>query len=275
VIVMRQITAPLGATFAAVALSLSVGCGGPAEVEDLGPTDGRGGAADAGDTNAGDDPSDTGVARADVTADAGAGASTPAPATSQVARTDQELTVYGAAGGAPVTVLTPTTGFGSPRALMVVAEEGDWLEVALPVRPNGSTGWIRRGDVELRSVDEAIVVDLTARTLTLYDAGAEVLTAPVAIGAGGTPTPVGRFYVVDKLDTGDPTSAYGQFALGLSAFAVLTEFAGGDGQVGIHGTNDPASIGRAVSHGCIRVPNEVAAQLSATINLGTPVTVAP
>ena len=54
---------------------------------------------------------------------------------------------------------------------------------------------------------------------------------------------------------------------------MLTEFAGGDGQIGIHGTNDPASIGHDVSHGCIRVPNQVMEELNRILPLGTPVVV--
>jgi lipoprotein-anchoring transpeptidase ErfK/SrfK len=108
----------------------------------------------------------------------------------------------------------------------------------------------------------------------LFDGDTAVLTTPVAGGTDDNPTPTGQFYVVDKLDTGDPSGPYGQFAFGLSAYSdVLTEFAGGDGQVGIHGTDDPSSIGQAVSHGCVRVPGEVAQRLSETINLGTPVVI--
>ena len=55
---------------------------------------------------------------------------------------------------------------------------------------------------------------------------------------------------------------------------MLTEFAGGDGQVGIHGTDDPGSIGNPVSNGCVRVPNDVAVQLAELLPLGTPVVVA-
>jgi lipoprotein-anchoring transpeptidase ErfK/SrfK len=100
------------------------------------------------------------------------------------------------------------------------------------------------------------------------------LTTPVAVGTTEAPTPTGAFYVVDKLTTGDPAGPYGLFALGLSAHSnVLTDFAGGDGQVGIHGTNDPTSIGQAVSHGCIRVPNEVSQTLNDLVDLGTPVTI--
>jgi lipoprotein-anchoring transpeptidase ErfK/SrfK len=195
--------------------------------------------------------------------------------TTLVARTGTELAVSPGPGAPPSHVLPATTEFGSPRALLVLDQLGDWLQVALPDRPNGSTGWIPRAGVELREVDERIDIDLILRTLTLYDGGEVVLTTPIAVGAPDAPTPTGEFYVVDKLATGDEGDTYGPFAFGLSAHSdVLTEFAGGDGQVGIHGTNDPVSIGQAVSHGCIRVPNDVAVMLDALLHLGTPVTIA-
>ncbi len=66
-------------------------------------------------------------------------------------------------------------------------------------------------------------------------------------------------------------AAYGLFALGLSAHSdTLSEFGTGDAQVGIHGTGDRASIGKAVSHGCVRVTPDVARVLS-RVPLGTPV----
>ena len=254
---VRRITAPLGAAVAAVALALAAGCGGgSAATTDPTPTSTTTPAAGEPAAPAGDDR-----------------APQPAEGTSQVARSDGEVAVFAAPGdGQPATVLPATTDFGSPRALLVVADDGEWLEVALPERPNGSTGWIRRDAVEVRTIDESIAIDVAARTLTRLDGGVEVLTTPVAVGTDANPTPTGAFYVVDKLDTGDPGGPYGQFAFGLSAHSdVLTEFAGGDGQVGIHGTDDPSSIGAAVSHGCVRVPNDVAQVLSETVNLGTPV----
>lgn len=199
------------------------------------------------------------------------------PQTSQpavVARSDHEVEVHPEPDAPASHVLPATTSFGSPRALLVVEERGDWLKVQLPERPNGSTGWVRQDGLELRTVHQSIGIDLEARTLTLFDEGEEVLTTPVAIGSPDNPTPTGEFYVVDKLAAEDPDGAYGPFAFGLSAYSdTLTEFAGGDGQVGIHGTNDPSSIGQAVSHGCIRVPNEVAEVLNDTLHLGTPVTI--
>ena len=193
-----------------------------------------------------------------------------------VARADTALDVRAAPdGGEVIATLPPTTGFGSPRALRVLERRDGWLHVALPVRPNGTTGWVPEDAVELVSVSHALTVDLAARTLTLTDAGEVVLRTPVAIGTDEFPTPTGEFFVVDKLDTGETDGAYGPVALGLSGFSdVLTEFAGGDGQVGIHGTNDPGTIGEAVSHGCIRVPNDVIIRLSEELPLGTPVTIA-
>lgn len=262
---MRRITTPLGALLAAAALALAAGCGGgPAE---------EGGAPAA--------PAAEGRTPASPPADDGGAARSASgdPATAGdhalVARSGADVTVFAAPGGEPATVLPAVTEFGSPRVLLVVSDRGEWLEVALPVRPNGSTGWVRRTDVSLQSVDQSIVIDVAARTLTLRDGGTTVLTTSVAVGTDDNPTPTGTFYVVDKLDTGDPSGPYGRFAFGLSAHSeVLTEFAGGDGQVGIHGTDDPSSIGQAASHGCVRVPPEVAAQLAASVPLGTPVAIA-
>lgn len=191
-----------------------------------------------------------------------------------VARSDGEVQVHPGPAAPEDHVLPSTTVFGSPRALLVVEEQDEWLEVALPERPNGSTGWVRADAVELRTVHQSIEIDLEARTLSLFDGGELVTTTPVAIGTSENPTPTGDFYVVDKLAAEDPDGAYGPFALGLSAYSeTLSEFGGGDGQVGIHGTNDPSTIGQDVSHGCIRVPNEVVELLNDTLQLGTPVTI--
>ncbi len=170
--------------------------------------------------------------------------------------------------------LATTTDFGSPTALLILERSGQWAKVLVPGRPTGATAWVATDGVPFRTVELEIRVDLGARTLTLLDGDATVLTTPVAVGSAEFPTPTGRFSVTDKLRTGEDGGAYGPYAVGLSARSeVLTEFAGGDGQIGIHGTNDPSSIGQAVSHGCVRVPNEVIEQLNELLPLGTPVVV--
>jgi hypothetical protein len=175
---------------------------------------------------------------------------------------------------ARVRQLAGTTDFGFRRALLVVGEDGAFLKVLLPERPNGSTGWVRAADVEVEHVDHEIRIDLGGRTLRWTEGGNVVLETPIAVGSKEYPTPTGRFFVTDLLDTGESGGAYGPYAVGLSAHSdVLTEFGGGDGQVGIHGTNDPSSIGRPVSHGCVRVANDVISRLATTVPIGTQVTI--
>jgi lipoprotein-anchoring transpeptidase ErfK/SrfK len=94
----------------------------------------------------------------------------------------------------------------------------------------------------------------------------------VAVGSSVNPTPTGRYYVTDVVELADPRSAWGPYALGISARSeTITEFNGGDGIIGIHGTNRPHTIGQAVSLGCVRLHNDLITQLAAVVRLGTPV----
>lgn len=171
----------------------------------------------------------------------------------------------------PVATLTATTPMGSARVLLAKRDAGEWIEVLLPVRPNGATGWVRRSDVVVQQITERIVIDISDRTLVLRAGGSQVVSTKVATGAARTPTPVGTFFVTDRVRTTDPKGAYGAFALGISAHsASLTKFGDGDAQIGIHGTNEPASIGTATTHGCVRVPNSVVRKLE-DVPLGTPI----
>jgi lipoprotein-anchoring transpeptidase ErfK/SrfK len=173
----------------------------------------------------------------------------------------------------PKEVLEATTILGSPRVFLVETGPVDgWVEVSLPIRPNGSTGWVRAGDLDLEVLDHAIVVDLSDRRLRLEKDGEVVLETPVAIGSSQNPTPTGSYFVTDVVELADPAGPWGPFALGLSAFSdTITEFNGGNGIIGIHGTNRPASIGEPVSLGCVRVPNEIATELAELVKLGAPV----
>lgn len=185
--------------------------------------------------------------------------------------TVETLSVYGQPGDAePVTFLDQRTGFGSARVLLVEQLAGDWIEVRLSQRPNESVGWVRADNVTVERLEVVVSVDLAQRQLTVFDHGSVVEVQPIAIGSAENPTPTGTFFVTDKLYTADAAGAYGPYAIGLSAYSeTLTEFAGGNGQIGIHGTNDPTSIGQPVSHGCIRLPNEIISVLASDLPLGT------
>jgi lipoprotein-anchoring transpeptidase ErfK/SrfK len=146
-----------------------------------------------------------------------------------------------------------------------------WYRVQLPRKPNGVVGYVRAGALRVERVPTRIVVDLSNRRLTLYRSGKRVLHATVAIGSPSTPTPTGRFYVNQRLVPTDAGGPFGPGAIGISAFSnVLTGWAQG-GPIAIHGTNQPWSIGHAVSNGCIRLPNATLEKVFRQALAGTPV----
>ena len=166
-----------------------------------------------------------------------------------------------------------STVFGVLSALRDRRCRAVWYHVQLPRRPNGATGFVRARDVRLRRVRTRVIVDLSARTVTLLRRGRPVLTTTAAIGSRATPTPLGSFYVNQRLIPYDRAGPFGPGAIGISAFSdVLTGWAQG-GPVAIHGTNQPWLIGRAVSNGCIRVRNATLRRLFAAAVEGTPVVV--
>jgi lipoprotein-anchoring transpeptidase ErfK/SrfK len=197
-----------------------------------------------------------------------------ADGTSLVAQAKPEtVPVYAAAGdGEPASSLDNPNENGAPLVFLVKEQQGDWLNVYLPVRPNGSTGWIRAADVTVVSNPYRIDIALAAHRLVVYEGSEVVLDEPIGVGTADTPTPGGVYYVKELLQPSDPNGPYGPYAYGLSGFSnVLEEFNGGDGVIGIHGTNQPEAIGTDVSHGCIRMRNEAILELVPVLPLGTPV----
>ncbi len=148
-----------------------------------------------------------------------------------------------------------------------------WARVRLPVLPNDTQGWVPRAALSgYTFVDTHLVVSLRHRRMTLFRAGKAIFRAPVGIGAPGTPTPRGQFYIRDRL-RGYASAFYGPIAFGTSArSAVLTEWPAG-GFIGIHGTNAPRLIPGRPSHGCIRMRNRDLMRLARLLPVGTPVTI--
>ena len=150
------------------------------------------------------------------------------------------------------------------------------MEVLLPTRPNGSFGWINGSDVRLTRHNYAIEVRLDDFLLILYERGLPIFETTVGVARENAPTPLGRYYTTELLRPPRPDSVYGAYAYGLSGYSeTFTTFAGGDGQLGIHGTNDPDSLGTNVSSGCVRLHNDDVTYLVETVGLpiGVPVDV--
>jgi L,D-transpeptidase catalytic domain len=148
-----------------------------------------------------------------------------------------------------------------------------WVRARLSALPDGAVGWLPRGALGGWSfVDVHVIIDRMALTLTLYRGSRRVFRAPVGIGAPGTPTPAGRFYVRDRL-TRYASPEYGPVAFGTSArSATETDWPAG-GFIGIHGTDQPSLIPGRVSHGCIRLRNAAILALARVMPVGTPVTI--
>jgi hypothetical protein len=151
------------------------------------------------------------------------------------------------------------------------ADHGVWFRALLPIRPNGTTGYVRASALQLATTTYRLTISRSSFTLTLWEGCRRLKAFPIGIGTGKTPTPVGHFYLIALLKPPDPDSIYGPYAYGLSAFSdVIRDWRGG-GIIGLHGTNDPSSIGKRSSHGCIRMRNRDIEALAKILPLGTPV----
>ena len=182
------------------------------------------------------------------------------------------------ADSAEVARLSPRTPEGTSNIVVALRRRTDpagelWVEVMLPVLPNGTTGWVPRDALGgYGSVQTELVVDLSELEATLFRAGRAVFSAKVGVGAPAWPTPTGRFYVRNKL-LGFDDPFYGPVAFGTSArSAVLTDWPAG-GFVGIHGTNRPELLPGRVSHGCIRLRNADILELSRLMPVGSPLVI--
>jgi lipoprotein-anchoring transpeptidase ErfK/SrfK len=158
-----------------------------------------------------------------------------------------------------------------------VRDGREWLEVLLPIRPNGTTGWIPRDKALLRRTAYWIDLRLGTRTLTVYRDGRRVRRMKAVIGAPGTPTPRGLAAIYERNAQPDPRGFLGPWSLSLTALSrVLESFGGGPGRVAIHGREgaslrDP--LGSARSHGCVRIDSKSVGWLAGRAQPGTPVRV--
>ncbi len=182
------------------------------------------------------------------------------------------------AGSARVALLSATTPItGEPTTLPVIGHAIGpggvrWLHVMLPGRPDGLTGWIARRGTRTLTTGWRILVDLAARRVRVYRDGRTVRTFQAVVGKPSTPTPMGQFFVQETVQLA-AGQADGPYALALSARSnVLQEFEGGPGQIGIHGRDGLGGVlGKAESHGCIRLATPSIDWLAARIGPGTPV----
>ena len=187
-------------------------------------------------------------------------------------------------GRAPAIWRVPTaTGWSGQRQVLLVRRSARddrgrrWLQVELPIRPNGTTGWIPADYARLSRTPWWVDVSVAGRVVTVYRDGRVARRFRAVVGAPGTPTPRGLFAIWEKNLQPDPGGFIGPWALSLTALSnVLESYGGGPGRVAIHGRAgasllDP--LGTAASHGCVRVDNVDVRWLAHRLPHGTPVRV--
>lgn len=165
--------------------------------------------------------------------------------------------------------------FGGALTLMVLEGDRDdeWIKVQLPIRPNGSTGWVPASDYVFSSTTARAEVDLASTSVKIFNRDELIAESQAAIGNWRTPTPLGTFFVAAKRRN-PPEEAYlGTWAVVLSGYSeTLETFSGGLPVIAIHGSNNPDRVlGRAISNGCVRVPNDVIQFITEHLPLGAPV----
>ena len=156
--------------------------------------------------------------------------------------------------------------------------QGDeWAQVELPVRPNGSRGWIRTDSFNWSTVNHHILIDLSDRLVALFDGDDLVTYTRAIVGKSTTPTPALRGFIVEKLPNHSQQHAsavLGDWILMLSFFSqALDSFSGGLPRIALHGTHIPDRVGEALSNGCIRIPNNIIEVIARTAPLGTVVNI--
>jgi lipoprotein-anchoring transpeptidase ErfK/SrfK len=172
---------------------------------------------------------------------------------------------------------------GERTVLPVLAHRLDhgrtWLRVRLPGRTLGNTpppqtGWISASNARLSTTPWHILVDLSAREVTVFHSGHALHRSSAVVGTPATPTPTGEYFVEEnvQLFAGDPG---GPYALATSDRShVYQEFGGGPGQIAIHGLDNlGGTLGTAESHGCIRLADGAITWLAARIPPGVPITI--
>jgi len=189
------------------------------------------------------------------------------------------LEVFAAPGAAPGTpamsVSANPTWEGFPLVMSIIgqSDDGAWLNVRLPQRPNGYSGWVRASEVRAWDVPNRIQVSVSTNTLRVFEGDSEhvLLEATVGVGRGRTPTPLGDFFI-DIVNPLGGHATYGWGQLSVSGFSEVHQtFGGGIGQIALHGWNNPATVLGDVSNGCVRMINDDIARVAELSPLGTPV----
>lgn len=178
-----------------------------------------------------------------------------------------------------ITRLRFYTEDGFPSIYLLLRSQSDnlgreWVDLRIPGRPNGRTGWVLRSALgSFHMTHGLVVVDRRHLRMYFYYNGRRIWSAPVGIGKRSTPTPPGHFWINERFAL-PASSLYYPYAFGTTDYSTLTDWPGG-GVVGIHGPYGASwsQIPGRISHGCIRLHVPDVFWLARHLKLGMPLLV--
>jgi len=169
---------------------------------------------------------------------------------------------------------TNPTYYKNPLVVEVLENQGDYMKVLITARPNHTTGWVKADDVTIAATEYRIELDLSTFHLKVFKGPDVFVETDVVIGKDSTPTPVGHYFVTEKIKNSSDTGVYGAWILPINGYSeVLDTFDNGLPQVAFHGTNQRELVGTKASNGCVRIPNDVVIKIAEKIPAGTPIDV--
>jgi lipoprotein-anchoring transpeptidase ErfK/SrfK len=198
----------------------------------------------------------------------------PVPSSSTVVYLNGPATVqvYGAPDAARRTSSLPGhNSIDQPSAFLALDQQAGWFHVLLPVKPNGSTGWLKASDVQVATTNDYLRVTVSQFRIDHYVGGKWQAGFRVAVGKPATPTPTGLFYILASQQVNQAPYTPGIFALSGFAPQPIPGFLGAT--LGVHGWTDPSVIGTRASNGCVRLRSRDMDPLLRTLILGTPVAI--
>jgi hypothetical protein len=200
------------------------------------------------------------------------------PERNEAVTVDQILAGRASASPASRSVIRvwPDTGYTRRPAVYPVLERQvrsdgtEWVKILVQQRPRNAEAWIPARNTTVRWIDWRIVIDISSRSASIYRQGSLAKRVHVVVGTPSTPTPTGKFYIVDRMRLYN-NWAHGVWALATSAYSLkLKNFDGGDGVVALHGRGalwEP--VGTAASHGCVRFNDGDMRWIAARVPNGT------
>lgn len=167
--------------------------------------------------------------------------------------------------------ITSPTPSGNARVFLVHAREGAWVQLVLPTRPNNQLGWARADHLQLARHSWHLELSISDRMLRVWEGDRLEAETPVVVGKDASPTPLGRFYLNERVRPAEGT-IYSPWILSTNAFSdSLERFSGEVPIFALHGGGYDSIVGSAISNGCVRVPPDLLAVLVPKIPIGTPI----